>query len=80
MHPCYGSMCFFNFLVPNDENQIFSSSAALTLGNSFHPNISNICENLFFDYLVNPLNISFTKWSNTLKQFVGNAGELFECV
>ena len=27
--------------------------------------------NLFLDILVNPLSASFTKWSNTLKQFVG---------
>ena len=30
---------------------------------------------------VNPLNANFTRWSNTLKQFVNNfADELFECV
>ena len=33
---------------------------------------------------LNPLSASFTKWSNTLRQFVGKlptiADELFECV
>ena len=32
---------------------------------------------------VNPLSANPTKWSNTLKQFIGNlqiADELFECV
>ena len=33
------------------------------------------------DYiLVNPLSANPTKWSNTLKQFVGKADELFKCV
>ena len=29
---------------------------------------------------LNPLSTNFTKWSNTLKQFVVNAKELLECV
>ena len=29
---------------------------------------------------VNPLSANPTKWSNTLKQFVGRSDELYECV
>ena len=45
MHPHYGYMCFFVFLVPNDKNSTFLSWVVLILGNSFFPSLATIRTN-----------------------------------
>ena len=50
----------------------------------FHrtPPVAASVEYIFgtFSHFISPLSANITKWSNTLKQFLGNDDELFEFV
>ena len=73
------SFSYFLLLIANTQwsvNQLKLSTKMLqkSKGDSFNPSFKNL---IIFHYLpcicINPLNANPTKWSNKLKQFVGNS-------
>ena len=73
------SFSYFLLLIANTQwsvNQLKLSTKMLqkSKGDSFNPSFKNL---IIFHYLpcicINPLNTNPTKWSNKLKQFVGNS-------
>ena len=59
---------------------IFTAEPNLSVNSGVHSSLHKNCHHQIVHTSFNPLSANLTKWTNTLKQFVGNADELFECV